>query len=96
MEISNKKIRDILRENLLKESQESTSQHEMIKYAINKIGWNKEEANKFVRVDLRNDITSLRHKKKRTIKFSSLLYFIKRDIKTFLYIFLMEIISKLF
>ena len=31
MEISNKKIRDILRENLLKESQESTSQHDAIK-----------------------------------------------------------------
>lgn len=63
MEISNKKIRDILRENLLKESQESTSQHEAIKYAMNKMGWNKEEADKFVRVDLRNDITSLRDKK---------------------------------
>ena len=47
---------------LINESQESTSQHEAIKLVMNKFGWDKEKANNFVRVDLRNDITPLRDK----------------------------------
>ena len=46
----------------LNESQESKSQSDAIKLLMNKLGWDKEKANNFVRVDLRNDITSLRDK----------------------------------
>ena len=47
---------------LINESQESKSQSEAIKLVMNKWGWDKEKADKFVRVDLRNDITPLRDK----------------------------------
>ena len=48
---------------ILNESQESTSQHEARALLMNKLGWDKERADKFIRVDLRNDITALRDKK---------------------------------
>lgn len=48
---------------LLNESQESTSQKEAIRYIEQKKGWSHEEADNFVRVTLRNDITSLRDRK---------------------------------
>ena len=48
---------------MLTESQESTSQKEAIRYVEQQLGWSHEKANNFVRVDLRNDITSLRDKK---------------------------------
>jgi hypothetical protein len=47
---------------LLTESQESESQKSAIKLVMDRFGWDKERANNFVRVDLRNDITSLRDK----------------------------------
>ena len=46
----------------LNESQESESQKSAIKLVMDRFGWDKEKANHFVRVDLRNDITSLRDK----------------------------------
>ena len=49
--------------NLLIESQESKSQSDAIKLLQQKLGWDYEKANNFVRNDLRNDITSLRDKK---------------------------------
>ena len=48
---------------MLTESQESSSQKEAIRYVEQHLGWSHEKANNFVRVDLRNDITSLRDKK---------------------------------
>jgi hypothetical protein len=48
---------------VLNESQESDSQKLSIQLVMDKFGWDKERANQFVRVDLRNDITSLRDKK---------------------------------
>ena len=46
----------------LNESQESKSQSEAIKLVMDKWGWDKAKADKFIRVDLRNDITPLRDK----------------------------------
>ena len=46
----------------LNESQESESQKSAIKLVMDRFGWDRERANHFVRVDLRNDITSLRDK----------------------------------
>ena len=48
--------------NPLNESQESESQKSAIKLVMDRFGWDKERANHFVRVDLRNDITALRDK----------------------------------
>ena len=48
---------------LLTESQESKSQSEAMKYLETNLGWSHEKADNFVRVDLRNDITSLRDRK---------------------------------
>ena len=48
---------------LLTESQESKSQSEAIKYIETNLGWSHEKADNFVRVDLRQDITSLRDRK---------------------------------
>ena len=47
---------------MINESQESKSQSEAIKLVMDKWGWNHEKADKFIRVDLRNDITPLRDK----------------------------------
>ena len=47
---------------LVNESQESKSQSDAIKLLMDKLGWDKEKANNFVRVDLRNDLPSLRDK----------------------------------
>ena len=47
---------------LLTESQESESQKSAIKLVMDRFGWDKERANHFVRIDLRNDITALRDK----------------------------------
>ena len=47
---------------LINESQESKSQSEAIKLVMDKCGWDKAKADNFIRVDLRNDITSLRDK----------------------------------
>ena len=47
---------------LINESQESKSQSEAIKLVMDKWGWDYTKADKFVRVDLRNDITQLRDK----------------------------------
>ena len=47
---------------LINESQESKSQSEAIKLVMDKWGWDKAKADKFIRVDLRNDITPLRDK----------------------------------
>ena len=47
---------------LIAESQESKSQSEAIKYLMQKMNWDKERANNFVRNDLRQDITALRDK----------------------------------
>ena len=46
----------------INESQESKSQSAAIKLVMNKFGWDYQKADKFVREDLRNDITSLRDK----------------------------------
>ena len=51
------------KQHLLTESQESSSQKEAIRYVEQHFGWPHEKANNFVRIDLRNDITSLRDKK---------------------------------
>ena len=48
---------------LLTESQESKSQSEAMRYLETNLGWSHEKADNFVRVDLRNDITSLRDRK---------------------------------
>ena len=48
--------------NPLNESQESESQKSAIKLVMDRFGWDKERANHFVRIDLRNDITALRDK----------------------------------
>ena len=49
---------------VLNESQESDSQKLAIKLVMDKFGWDKERANQFVRIELRNDIaTSLKDKK---------------------------------
>jgi hypothetical protein len=50
-------------EQLITESQESKSQSEAIKYLETNLGWSHEKADNFIRVDLRNDITSLRDRK---------------------------------
>ena len=58
-------IHNLVKESLkimLTESQESKSQSEAIKLLMNKFGWDKERANQFVRMELRNDITALRDK----------------------------------
>lgn len=47
---------------MINESQESKSQSEAIKLVMYKRGWDKAKADKFVRIDLRNDITQLRDK----------------------------------
>lgn len=47
---------------LLTESQESKSQSEAIKLVMDKLGYDYEQANNFIRKDLRNEITSLRNK----------------------------------
>jgi len=47
---------------LINESQESKSQSEAIKLVMDTWGWNHAKADKFIRVDLRNDITPLRDK----------------------------------
>jgi hypothetical protein len=47
---------------MINESQESKSQSEAIKLVMDTWGWDKEKADKFIRVDLRNDITPLRDK----------------------------------
>ncbi len=65
-----KKFNDFIKESyngksgfyLINESQESKSQADAIKLVMDRFGWDKEKANNFVRVDLRNDITSLRDK----------------------------------
>lgn len=46
----------------INESQESKSQSAAIKLLMDRFGWEKQKADKFVREDLRNDITSLRDK----------------------------------
>ena len=46
----------------INESQESKSQSAAIKLVMDKFGWDYQKANKFVREDLRNDITALRDK----------------------------------
>ena len=46
----------------INESQESKSQSAAIKLLMNKLGWDHQRADKFVREDLRNDITALRDK----------------------------------
>ena len=46
----------------INESQESKSQSAAIKLVMNKLGFDHQKADKFVREDLRNDITSLRDK----------------------------------
>ena len=46
----------------INESQESASQHAAIKLLIDKLGWDKEKANTFIRKDLRDKITPLRDK----------------------------------
>ena len=46
----------------INESQESKSQSAAIKLVMNRFGWDHQKADKFVREDLRNDITSLRDK----------------------------------
>ena len=46
----------------INESQESKSQSDAIKLVMNKFGWDYQKADKFVREDLRNDITALRDK----------------------------------
>ena len=48
---------------LLKESQESKSQSEAVKYIMNNLGWEHDKAYNFVRDDLRNDMTALRDSK---------------------------------
>ena len=48
---------------LLTESQESSSQKEAKDLAQQRFGWDRERADKFVREELRNDITALRDKK---------------------------------
>ena len=48
---------------ILNESQESDSQKLAMKLVMDKFGWDKERADQFVRVALRNNITSLRDKK---------------------------------
>ena len=47
---------------LINESQESKSQSAAVKLLMDRFGWDKQKADKFVREDLRNDITSLRDK----------------------------------
>ena len=47
---------------LINESQESKSQSDAIKLVMNRWGWDHIKADKFVRIDLRNDITPLRDK----------------------------------
>ena len=47
---------------LINESQESKSQSEAIKLVMDKWGWDHAKADKFIRIDLRNDITPLRDK----------------------------------
>jgi hypothetical protein len=46
----------------INESQESKSQSSAIKLLMDKLGWDHQRADKFVREDLRNDITALRDK----------------------------------
>lgn len=46
----------------INESQESASQHAAIKLLIDKLGWDKEKANTFIRKDLRDKITPLKDK----------------------------------
>jgi hypothetical protein len=46
----------------INESQESKSQSAAVKLLMDKLGWDKQKADKFVRDDLRNDITPLRDK----------------------------------
>ena len=46
----------------INESQESKSQSESIKLVMDTWGWDHSKADKFVRIDLRNDITPLRDK----------------------------------
>ena len=46
----------------INESQESKSQSAAIKLVMDRFGWDHQKADKFVREDLRNDITSLRDK----------------------------------
>ena len=46
----------------INESQESKSQSASIKLLMDKLGWDHQRADKFVREDLRNDITALRDK----------------------------------
>ena len=46
----------------INESQESKSQSSAIKLLMNKLGWDHQRSDKFVREDLRNDITALRDK----------------------------------
>lgn len=46
----------------INESQESASQHAAIKLLMDKLGWDKEKANTFIRKDLRDKITPLRDK----------------------------------
>lgn len=48
---------------IINESQESTSQHEAMKLFMQRTGKNKNEAEQFVRVLLRNDLPTLRDKK---------------------------------
>ena len=47
---------------LINESQESKSQSESIKLVMDTWGWDHAKADKFIRIDLRNDITALRDK----------------------------------
>lgn len=47
---------------LVNESQESKSQSAAVKLLMDRLGWDKQKADKFVREDLRNDITQLRDK----------------------------------
>ena len=46
----------------INESQESKSQSAAIKLLMDKLGWDHNRADKFVREDLRNDLTALRDK----------------------------------
>lgn len=64
--ISNKSLNNIVNKTFktfLNESQESDSQKLSIRLIMNKLGWEKERANHFVRVDLREKFPSLRDKK---------------------------------
>ena len=65
----------------INESQESKSQSDAIKLLMDKLGWDKQKANNFVRVDLRNDITPLRDKQIGKFTLGVTRMFIKGELK---------------